>query len=50
MKPFDRSVLVESVIEVARHASDQDIMIAIIFSTFYMRFFPHVACVIRGDA
>ncbi len=50
MKPFDRSVLVESMIEVARRASDQDIMISIILSTFYVRFFSGRTHELRGDA
>lgn len=50
MKPFDRCVLVESVIEVARLATDQDIILSIIFSTFYVRFFSGRAHELRGDA
>lgn len=50
MKAFDCCVIVESAIEVARHASDQEIMISIIFSTFYMRFFGGRTHELRGDA
>ena len=49
MKPFDRCVMVESAIEVARFASDQEIMISIILSTFYTRFFSGRTHELRGD-
>lgn len=50
MKPFDSRIIIESVIEVARLASDEDIMISIVLSTFYMRFFFGRTYELRGDA
>lgn len=50
MKPFDSRIIIESVIELARYASDQDMILSIIFSTFYVRFFSGRVHEIRGDA
>lgn len=50
MKPFDSRIIIESVIEVARLATDQDIILSIVFSTFYVRFFSGRAHELRGDA
>lgn len=50
MKPYDCCVIIESAIELVRLQSDQEIVIAIILSTFYMRLLSGRVHVTRGEA